>query len=408
MTRVLFLNTRSAIGADVAVHLMLIRHLDPARCRVHVATNSRADDAGRMRTLLEGVPHARTVFLNLGSPLSECGPAARAGRGLGNLASLAAALPRLAVLVNRWGIQVIHTTDRPRDALMGTLLARLTGRRSVVHMHIGWDPHLGRATNWALSRCDAIIAISGFVAETLAAAGIARERIHTALNAVDAQELNPAGHAPGALRGPLGLTPAAPVAGIAGRLIVWKGHLDLVAAWPEVLRRVPGARLAIVGASRPGPDAGGFAGEVAEAIRRNGLEEAVVWAGWHRSMAPVYADLDVLCVPSREEPFGLVVAEAMAMETPVVGWHSGALPEIIEDGVDGRLVPPRDTEAYAGAVAELLTDATLRREMGQRARQKMVDRFTPRRLADDVAGIYERLAGAQPGRAKAAALRPGE
>src|SRR5690348_12216660 len=75
MTRVLFVNTRSSLGADVAVHLTLIKNLDPARCEVTVATNSRAVDVARTLQILRDVPGVRVVVLNLGYELTGKGRA---------------------------------------------------------------------------------------------------------------------------------------------------------------------------------------------------------------------------------------------------------------------------------------------------------------------------------------------
>jgi glycosyltransferase involved in cell wall biosynthesis len=108
------------------------------------------------------------------------------------------------------------------------------------------------------------------------------------------------------------------------------------------------------------------------------------------------ADFDVLAVPSWEEPFGLVVTEGMAMEKPVVSFTSGALPEIVTDGIEGLLVPPKDTEALADALVALLQNPTRCAEMGKRGRARVISEFTPRRQAGDVARIYRRILKGEP------------
>src|SRR5207248_2923107 len=89
----------------------------------------------------------------------------RLGRLLGGLKNLGALLSllRLAGYVRRHKIGLLHATDRPRDALFSTLLARLTGCRNVIHIHIKWDAHIGRVTTWAIRSCTAVLAISEFV-----------------------------------------------------------------------------------------------------------------------------------------------------------------------------------------------------------------------------------------------------
>jgi glycosyltransferase involved in cell wall biosynthesis len=107
----------------------------------------------------------------------------------------------------------------------------------------------------------------------------------------------------------------------------------------------------------------------------------------------VFADLDVLCVPSFEEPFGLVVIEGMAMRRAVVAYSSGALPEIVTAGVDGLLVAPQDVDGLADALVQALDDAELRRRLGEAGRQTVLARFAATRQADEVLAIYRRVCG---------------
>jgi len=388
-------NTRSALGADVAVHLMLIQNLDPARCEVTIATNSRSVDAARTLGILRRVPGLRIVSLNLGYELAWRSGLRKALHAAGNLGALLLGLARLIGLVWRHRIDVIHTTDRPRDALMGTLLARLTGRKNIVHVHIKWYPEIGRATIWALRRCDAVLAISQFVRRSLIEGGVPEAKICTALNATDLDVFDPARHPPGRFRADLGLPPNAPLIGLIARPIRWKGHLELVEALAQVRAAIPDVRLVLVGRTNPqaAQDAASYEGRVRRRIAELGLEESVIWAGWRDDVPSVLADLDVLAVPSWEEPFGLVVTEAMAMQKPVVGFISGALPEIITDGVEGLLVPPRDIDALAAALIALLRDPVRRAALGCRGRERALRDFTPRRLAEEVEQIYRRVMG---------------
>jgi glycosyltransferase involved in cell wall biosynthesis len=94
----------------------------------------------------------------------------------------------------------------------------------------------------------------------------------------------------------------------------------------------------------------------------------------------------------------LVVTEAMAMERPVVGYNSGALPEIVTDGVEGLLTPPKDIDALANALIALLNDPVRRERMGKAGRKRVLEQFRPRRQADEVAEIYRRIAAGQPDR----------
>lgn len=390
---VLFVNTRSAVGADVAVHFTLIKNFDPQRCRVTVATNSRATDLASTLTFLQSLPDVQVTTMNLGYELAGRGKLAKLLGAAGNVWALLTALPRLMGLVWIRRVDIIHSTDRPRDALVSTLLARLTGRKNILHFHIKWYPGMGRAITWALKRCDAVLAISHFVRCSLIEGGVPEKKIHTALNATDPTEFDPARHGPGTLRNRLGLAADVPLVGIVARIMVWKGHYELVEAMARVREKHPNVRLAIIGKEDllAADSAESYTARVKRRIEELGLQENVIWAGWFNEMAPIFADLDVVCVPSYEEPFGLVVTEAMAMERAVVGFDSGALPEIVQSGVEGVLVPAKNTEALAEAILQLLDDPAKRRALGAAGRERVLRQFTPRRQADEVAAIYEQV-----------------
>lgn len=398
--RVLFVNTRSALGADVAVHLELIKNFDPAQVEVHIATNRNAVDLEKTLHILKQVPHLNLLVCNLGYEV-----AGRSRGKLGKIASLfrnlgaIVTLLQLAWYVRTRRIHILHATDRPRDALFSTLLARLTGTRNIIHVHIKWYPEIGRATTWALQQCAGVLAISQFVRQSLIEGGVPPHKIYTALNATDTRDFDPERVPRGFLRQKYHLSEDTPLIGIVARIMLWKGHMELVEALAKVRQVLPNVRLAIIGRTDALASSGdSYEHRVRRRIAELNLESHVIWTGWLDAIPEVMADLDVLAVPSWEEPFGLVVTEAMAMQRPVVGFASGALPEIITDGVEGLLVPARDTSALADALIALLQNPERCREMGRRGRMRVLTQFTPRRQAEDVERIYRNVLNGEPDR----------
>ena len=392
--RVLFINTRSALGADVAVHLTLIQNFDPNKIDVHIATNRNSTDLGATLEQLKSVPDLKLVVCDLGYELS--------GGGSGKIRKLisaaknfgaAVSLVRLAWYIRKNKIDILHSTDRPRDAAFSTILARLAGCKNVIHVHIKWYPEIGRATTWAAAHCTSVLAISQFTRQSLIDGGISPAKIGTVLNATDTVKFDPAKTSRGLLRKKIGLDNDAPLIGLVARIMVWKGHLELVESMVMVCKLRPDAHLAIVGKvdllAAQGSDS--FVTAVQKRIEELGLQQNIHWAGWIDAMPEVMADLDILAVPSWEEPFGLVVTEGMAMERPVVGFCSGALPEIISSGEDGILVKQKDVSELANALLLLLDNPEMRYEMGRKARQTVILKFTPQRQADEVVEYYSKL-----------------
>ena len=149
-----------------------------------------------------------------------------------------------------------------------------------------------------------------------------------------------------------------PVVGLVGRLEPRKGPLDLVRAAPAIGRGVAGTRIVMVGG-----EPYGLAPEYTREVLRS---PAVEHYPWSDNAPGLMRHLDVLVLPSYEEPAGTVLAEAMAVGTPVVATRVNGLPEVARDGVTGRLIEPGDVDGLASAVLEVLEN---RMRMGQAARE---------------------------------------
>ncbi len=152
----------------------------------------------------------------------------------------------------------------------------------------------------------------------------------------------------------------------AGRLSHEKGVDVLLRAFVTVHTRYPAAHLVIVGE-------GNRTAELRQLATDLGIADAVQWHGWQpmESLAAWYSAADVLVVPSRSEPLGRVVMEAMACATPVVGSRVGGIPDMVRPGDTGWLVPVEDTAALADALTAVLDDPARARARGQRGWQRV-------------------------------------
>lgn len=394
---VLFLQSQAFFGADSAIHAQLMRHLDREHVHVHCAcTDAEAHDR-RMTALrrIRAIPDVNVRVTDFGpslfgrsrsSRLLAAGEAARASaRGIG-----------LVRYMKREGIDVLHGTEKPRDALVGVVLGRLAGAKSVVHMHVGFDEWISPRARWALRSADAVVAISKFVSASLVRAGYSPERIFTVYNSLDLADPQ-WGAVPDTMgvRASLGLADDAPVVCIASRLYRWKGHHDLVDAIDLVRRDVPDVRLLIVGEDDPraNPGGGSYRAELTNRIRELGLDAHVIFTGFRTDVAKLIAASDVFCQPSAEEPFGMVYLEAMAMRRPVVAYASGGAPEVVADGETGLLAARGDTAGLARAIQRLLHDPDLRTRFGEEGRRRVELRFRPQQSAAAMLDVYRAIVG---------------
>lgn len=205
------------------------------------------------------------------------------------------------------------------------------------------------------------------------------------LNGLDVPRIPGAGERE-RLRSQLGWTPGRPVVGTVARLHRQKGIVHLLRAGRRILGAVPESMMAIVG---DGPQAGRLKREA----RRLGLGERCLFLGAREDAAALMALFDVFVLPSLWEGLPFVLVEAAALERPVVATAVDGVPEILEDGRTGLLVPPGDPEALAGAVIRLLRDRKAAGRLAGKAKALVPPRFPLRRMVEQTQNLYLELSG---------------
>jgi glycosyltransferase involved in cell wall biosynthesis len=384
-TRVLFINSALLAGADTWIHLLLLRNLSQGQFELHAAgqTGSPAPAFDELRA----IPGIALRPTNFGPSLWQRSKFQKLAGTAGVLPAVASLLG-LAAYIRRHRIEILHSTDRPRDAIACVVLAALTGAKALIHVHVNYGDWMSRAVIWALGRADAIVGVSSHTARTFVEAGYRSDRVHAVLNAIEPSHwdssLDPA---PG--RASLGVPDGAPLIVSVARLFRGKGHFELLGALALVKRKYPNVRLAVVGSDYPADS--GTTQMLKEHARELGIEENVVFTGQRSDVALLLAACDVFSLPSFEEPFGLVFAEAMAMKRPVVALTNGGTPEVVEHGKCGLLSPPGDIDALAANLLRLLGDPALRTQFGEYGRSRVEEHFTPQRMASDFAALYARM-----------------
>lgn len=291
------------------------------------------------------------------------------------------ALFALRRLLATRGARLVHTHSSV-DSWLGGLAGRSLGLPVVRSRHVTIAVPRRRALVYRLAH--RILTSAERVKTVLAEGGVDPAKVLAVPPGVDTARFH-SGVSGAALRAELGL--AGPVAGLVANIRGSKGHDVFLDAAREVLTAAPDARFLIVG------DGVGY-DDVRARVDRLGLTRAVVMTGFRRDIPEVMAALDVLVLPSiRSEATSQVILQALAVGTPVVATAIGGSPEVIRDGETGRLVPPNDAHALAGAIL-----ATLRDPGRARAMARAGHTFVRARLSVDAqmaatTGVYRELLG---------------
>jgi phosphatidylinositol alpha-1,6-mannosyltransferase len=252
-----------------------------------------------------------------------------------------------------------------------------------------WSATLDSERRSALREARVRIAISPHTARRVAAAHPDLPELETCLLGLLPDDESP-NRIPGDARVDYG--PHAVV--IVGRMSSterYKGHDQLMLAWPRVLADVPDASLVLVGR-----------GDDVERLRTKaaalGLGRTVHFPGFlpDAAVRGVLRNAAVFAMPSRGEGFGLVYLQAMRAGIPCLGSRDDAAADVIVDGETGLLVPRQDPDAIAGALVKLLTDDAMRRKLGEAGRRRYDNVFTYPRFRARLAGVLSRAFPAPP------------
>jgi glycosyltransferase involved in cell wall biosynthesis len=305
----------------------------------------------------------------------------------------------LVRLIRELQPQILHTHTAKAGAV-GRLAAVLAGPARppiLVHTYHGhvlrgyFDPlrtAVFRTLERSLARVTTrLVAVSPEVRDDLVSLGVApAEKFSVIRLGIDLESRLAAGDGPD-LRRLFGIPPGSFVVGWIGRMTAIKHVPDVLAAFQRLLERGVDARLCLVG---DGPDREA----VEQRAHELGISRQTLFLGYQRDVANYYGFFDTLLLPSGNEGTPVVAIESLAAGTPVVATAVGGVPDVVEDGVDGLLVPVGDVGALADALERLAHDPALRSRMGEHGRERVVPRYRVERLVDDVDALYRELLAA--------------
>jgi glycosyltransferase involved in cell wall biosynthesis len=294
---------------------------------------------------------------------------------------------RTAALVRALDIDIVHAHEVKSDVI-SWLASRLRRVPIVTTLH-GWIGNTPRQRAFiALDkriarRFDMVLAVSAKIRQDLLDAGVPANRIRLVHNAIVMDRYQRTGER-GVLASLVGRDVPGPVLACVGRLSAEKGHADFVEALGLVAQR--GHRVSAVLAG-DGPERPRLEARIAAL----GLQDSVLLPGYLDRPQRVLEETDLMVLPSHTEGLPNAALEALAMDVPVLATRVGGTPEVIEDGVTGRLVPPHDPPAMAAAIEDFLAHRQAWSEMAVRGHAAIGTRFDFRARTRRVEDLYTEL-----------------
>jgi glycosyltransferase involved in cell wall biosynthesis len=289
---------------------------------------------------------------------------------------------RLAALIRRHRPDLLHLHSRRGADVWGGIAACVAGVRCVLSRRVD-NPEPRWLAGLKYRLYDHVITISEGIRAVLLGEGLAPRKVSCVRSALDATPwLVPVDRA--AFCAEFGLPADALTIGMAAQLIPRKGHRYLLDALPALCARFPTLQVLMFG---KGPLEGALRDEIAA----HGLGDRVQLAGFRDDLPRWLGGLDVLAHPADMEGLGIALLQAAAAAVPVVASRAGGLPEAVEDGVTGILVPPGDVATLGAALAQLLADAPLRQRLGAAGRARILAEFSINAMVEGNLAVYRKV-----------------
>lgn len=292
---------------------------------------------------------------------------------------------RLARVIAMHRPDVIHAHDPHTVAMASLALSFGVGARVpalVVSRRVDFHLQKHSFSRWKYRQAASFIAASRAIAAILVADGVPKARISVVHDGIDVDRV---ARVPAAdLHREFWFPRGAPVLVNVAALVPHKGQKFLVDALAHVRRHIADANLVVFGD-------GELRGALEQQIRDLGLDKHVVLAGFRDDVLALTRSADLFVMSSVTEGLGSTLLDAMAMGLAVVGTTAGGIPEAVEDGVTGVLVPPGDSAALGAAIVRVLRDPEARVRMGQAGRARVTAQFGVDRLVDGTLDVYQRV-----------------
>ena len=298
---------------------------------------------------------------------------------------------RLSRAIKELRPDVVHAHDPHAVAMSALALSMSTQPKRaplVAARRVDFRLKGNALSRWKYDQVDLFICASEAIRRILLDDGVAEGRAITVHEGIDLERVAAAPEAP--LHDELWLPHGSPVVGSVGALVPHKGQRHLIDAAALVVRQVPDARFVIAGE-------GELRGSLEHHVKHLHLEKHVFLAGFRADILSLHKAFDIFVMSSVTEGLGTSLLDAMACGKPVVATSAGGIPEVVEDGVTGFLVAPRDPQAMADAIVRLLEDEQLRKRMGDAGRSRAYQKFSAERMVHETLRAYQRVASAHAG-----------
>jgi len=288
--------------------------------------------------------------------------------------------------MNEAGVQILHSHNYKSNFYARAALSDNNIRWVVTNHGRRSGPKLllyNLLDGFVVRHADRVVTVSKEITKKMKLAGIDSSKVCLIENGVSLDKYEKK-TASDSIRDSLGIKKNIPVIGTVGALTKEKGHSYLLGAIPILAQRFPQTIFLFVGDGRERTS-------LEKRVSHLGIKDSVIFAGMRKDVPEILSILDAFVLPSLNEGLPMALLEAQAAQIPVVATRVGAIPGVLEDGVTGILIPPKDPHAIAEAIIRILSDKQLASGMAQKGFERVRDNFSSEKMGDKYLSIYKEM-----------------
>ena len=363
---ILYLHNESIMGGAEISLLNLVKRLDKKLFTPHFACSKEGPFIDELRNI--EIPPDFVQFPGIRWP---------------NPVRIYNTIRNLKNIIKKRQIDLIHS-NQPRSNLFGAIAAKINSVPIVWHERC---LERGRfdSDNIFSFLPDRIICNSGAVKNRFTKEKI-DAKIRTIINGVDLSEFDPESNG-SVIRKEFNIDKDELVIGTVGRIDPEKGYECFLESARIILQDIEKVHFLVVGeASNPS-----FQKSLYKMSEEKGIDKKTTFTGYRRDIPQLLANMDVVVLPSEIDACSRVLFESMAMQKPLVATNAGGTPEIVQDGITGLLVKPRDSSEMAKCILKLLHNKSLSEQYGKAGRKRVEEMFTIERNIEETESVYLEL-----------------
>ena len=299
---------------------------------------------------------------------------------------------RFTAILKREKIDIIHLNNSVIFGFEWIIAAKILGKPCLTFQR-GYHDRLSIFNKFFGNRFDGIYCVSDVIRKNLLDNGIDSRRCFTLYDGIDPEKLvKKIQRSPLLVRNEFQLNSSDLVIGMIGNFVPWKGQDILVRAVGLLANKYPNIRCLLIGSIGTEMKYQGYLNEIQEIIKEGNLQNNIIITGYRTDIADLLNAVDIqVHSPTSPDPFPHVILEGMTLGKAIVASNIGGAVESLEDGKSGVLVPPSNPEILADKISMLISNADLRRAMGQNAKKRVQDKFHIKYNIENIQNIYDKF-----------------